>query len=93
MTKDRKVYQESEVAAVYDKLNPVETNFLLGDWTGGDLDTGHAGTKALKDMRWAGKSFRSTEDVDPIMIYNDKGERVWNEEYGHAVVSNFSIPR
>lgn len=93
MTKDVRVYQESEVAAVYNSLKPIEMGFLLGDWTGGDLDTGHAGTKALKDMRWAGKSFRSTEDVDPIMIYDANDCRVWNKEYGHAVVSGLSLRR
>ena len=44
-------------------------------------------------MRWAGKDFRSSEDVDPIMVYKDDGTRSWNEDWGHARVStrNFNI--
>lgn len=91
MTEDVASYKEAEVAAVYNNLKPVETEFLRGDWNGGDLDTGHPGTKALKDMRWAGKKFHSTEEVDPIMIYDSKGDRVRSEEHGRAVVSGHSI--
>lgn len=87
MAKDAKTYQESEIAEIYNKLKPVEASRLIGEWTGGDLDTGHVAHQTLEQMKWAGKSFRSVDDVDPIMIYNDNGQRVWNDSYGHAVVS------
>jgi len=35
-------------------------------------------------MKWAGKDFHSVDNVDPIMIYNDSGNRVWKEDAGHA---------
>lgn len=54
------------------------------------MNTGHPTEDKLTGMRWAGKTFRSTEDVDPIMVYNDNGERVWNEAWGHARVSGIS---
>lgn len=91
MASESKTFQESEIAAVYNKLKPVEAEFLLGDWTGGDLDTGHAAHKALADLRWAGKSFHSVDNVDPVMVYDEQNNRVWNEKYGHAVVSAYSI--
>ncbi|EPY53893.1 hypothetical protein SPOG_02881 [Schizosaccharomyces cryophilus OY26] len=75
---------EKDVETIFDKLKPVSPSFMIGEWTGGDFDTGHIGHKYLTDMRWAGKAFRSLDDGDPILIYNDKGQRVWNKDWGHA---------
>jgi hypothetical protein len=91
MSNEAQTVKEAEVAAVYNQLQPVDAKFLLGDWTGGDLDTGHIAHKALQDMRWAGKSFRSIDDVDPVMVYDDQNHRVWNKDFGHAVVSLWSL--
>lgn len=75
-----------EVQAIYDGLKPIEPDFLIGKWTGGGIDTGHPVNKLLGEAKWAGKDFRTVDDVDPIMVYNDKGERVFFEERGHAQV-------
>jgi hypothetical protein len=92
MSNEAQTVKEAEVAAVYNQLEPVDAKFLLGDWTGGDLDTGHIAHKALQGMRWAGKSFRAVDDVDPIIVYDDQNNRVWNKDFGHAVVRLFSLP-
>ncbi|KFZ20447.1 hypothetical protein V501_00127 [Pseudogymnoascus sp. VKM F-4519 (FW-2642)] len=86
MSNEAQTVTEVEVAAVYNQLEPVDAKFLLGDWTGGDLDTGHIAHKALQGMRWAGKSFRSVDDVDPIIVYDDHNNRVWNKDFGHAIL-------
>lgn len=75
---------------MYDQLKPVAPEQMIGSWKGGSFDTGHSTHKTLDDFKWAGKDFRSVDDVDPIMIYKDDGSRVWYEEYGHARVS---LPR
>lgn len=77
---------EADLEKIYNALQPVKTSFLLGDWIGGGLDTGHPGYKALIDLRWAGKRFRAVDDVDPIMVWDAEGQRVWNEDWGHASV-------
>jgi hypothetical protein len=87
MSNEVRLFKESEVASVYNQLRPVDPEFLIGDWTGGDLDTGHAAHQALRDMRWAGKSFRSIDEVDPVMVYDEQNHRVRNKKFGHAVVS------
>ncbi|KAF7314592.1 FAD binding domain-containing protein [Mycena kentingensis (nom. inval.)] len=69
--------------ALYDQLSPVTPELLLGDWLGGDFDTGHPTTRALRAVNWAGKTFRTTEDVDPVVVWRD-GKRVWMEKYGRA---------
>lgn len=83
----RKNITEKEYLAVFDKLKPVAPEKFMGSWKGANVNSNHPTEKKLTDMNWAGKDFRSTEDVDPIMITNDAGERVWNESWGHARVS------
>lgn len=75
-----------EVQAVFKNLKPVEPDFLIGKWKGADFDTGHPVHQGLLDMNWAGKDFRSANDVDPIMVYDENKKRVWFEKRGHAQV-------
>lgn len=90
MINEKKLFKEADVAAVYNRLGPIDPKFLIGDWTGGDLDTGHAAQRALRDLKWAGKCFHSNDDVDPIMVYDDQNNRVWNKDFGHAIVNSAS---
>ncbi|KAE8420454.1 hypothetical protein BDV36DRAFT_293342 [Aspergillus pseudocaelatus] len=84
LTKATGLVPESTVENVYNQLKPVPPSFLIGKWDGGDIDTGHIGHKLLKDMKWAGKDFRSVDDGDPIMVYDAEGNRVWREDWGHC---------
>ncbi|EOD46361.1 putative transcription factor cmr1 protein [Neofusicoccum parvum UCRNP2] len=84
MSKAHGQVTEADVEAVFDQLKPVKPDFLLGEWAGGSLDTGHPGHKNLVSMRWAGKAMRSVNDVDPIIVLDDEGKRTVKEEYGHA---------
>ncbi|KAJ0416449.1 hypothetical protein BJY00DRAFT_291575 [Aspergillus carlsbadensis] len=76
--------KESEVGAVFEKLPPVSPESLLGEWHGRDLNTGHPGVQKNKELRWAGKSFVSLDDVKPMMVFDASGNRVWKEEIGAA---------
>ncbi|CAG8947649.1 unnamed protein product [Penicillium salamii] len=69
----------------YNKLPALPIAFLRDEWKGGSFDTGHPGHNQLLTMNWAGKTFHSTESVDPIVMLED-GKRVCNEEWGHAVL-------
>ncbi|CAH0056173.1 unnamed protein product [Clonostachys solani] len=73
-----------KVAEVFDEAKPVAPGQLTGSWVGGSFDTGHPAHKKLGEVRWAGKDFRSAEDVDPMVVYGENGERVWAENYGRA---------
>ncbi|KAL8801695.1 MAG: hypothetical protein Q9182_004289 [Xanthomendoza sp. 2 TL-2023] len=76
---------ETDAGRLFDSLQPLTSReFLVGSWDGGGFQTGHPGLKALKETKWAGKDFRGVDDVDPIMTFDDKGGRFWNEEWGHA---------
>ncbi|KAJ5949875.1 hypothetical protein N7454_001459 [Penicillium verhagenii] len=80
----RKNITEEEYLSVFDQLKPVEPENFMGSWKGANVNSNHPTEQKLSEMRWAGKDFRSTEDVDPIMVINDEGARVWNESWGHA---------
>lgn len=82
-----------KVAEVFDEAKPVAPGQLTGSWVGGSFDTGHPAHKKLGEVRWAGKDFRSAEDVDPMVVYGENGERVWAEKYGRARVSLQPIRR
>lgn len=80
--------EAAEIAAVFDQLKPISPEFLIGKWKGFSFDTGHPAYQILNTLKWAGKDYRSVDDVDPIMIYDDSGKRTWYSEYGHARVSS-----
>jgi hypothetical protein len=78
---------EDLITSVFEQLPAVTPESLLGEWRGNDFDTGHPGVQKNKELRWAGKSFVSVDDVKPMMVYDDAGRRVWNEQIGGARVS------
>ncbi|KAF7348300.1 FAD binding domain-containing protein [Mycena sanguinolenta] len=71
---------------LFDQLKPIEPSFLMGEWEGGDLDIGHPITQELKRINWAGKTFRTEEDVDPVVVRGTGGERTFMELHGRARV-------
>jgi hypothetical protein len=85
---DTDTFTEAELEAVYNKLGPVKSQIVIGEWKGGSFNTGHPADAQLRGMNWVGKTFHSTESVDPIIIEKD-GQRVWEEKWGHARVGHF----
>ncbi|MCK5770336.1 DUF4334 domain-containing protein [Algiphilus sp.] len=63
-----------ELERVYDALEPVECESILGRWKGGDFDTGHPVTQQLAATGWYGKTFHSVEEVDPLICRGADGE-------------------
>ncbi|ORY90484.1 GXWXG protein-domain-containing protein [Syncephalastrum racemosum] len=78
--------KEVDVAAVFDKLKPVASKFMIGSWNGGAFDTGHPGKAELEKARWAGKDFLALDNVHPVVVYDDDGNRTWCKEHGLAVL-------
>jgi hypothetical protein len=64
---------------------------LLGEWLGRNFDTGHPGVQKSDEIKWAGKSFVSYDDVKPMMVFDASGNRIWKEEIGAARVSFWSL--
>lgn len=86
LIKAERVLTEAEVEEVFNQLPALSPKDLVGKWTGGSFNTGHPTHQQLASHKWAGKDFRSVNDVDPIMLFDDQGNRFWYSEYGHAQV-------
>jgi hypothetical protein len=70
----------------YDTLAPIDTAFMLGDWDGGVLATGHDGERQMTLIRWVGKTFHGENDVDPIVACNAEGTREASPILGQATL-------
>jgi hypothetical protein len=58
---------------VFDALDPVDCDSILGEWTGGDFETGHFMARDSKAARWYGKTFNSRWDAKPLICYAEDG--------------------
>ncbi|ADG78998.1 hypothetical protein TPAU25S_04213 [Tsukamurella paurometabola] len=71
-----------ELATLFAQLEPVSIDFLLGSWRGGELPSGHPMDGALATARWYGKTFRSANDVQPLVCLDESGEKFSNIALG-----------
>ncbi|KAL2825547.1 hypothetical protein BJY01DRAFT_256234 [Aspergillus pseudoustus] len=75
----------------FNALPPISLESLIGSWRGTCVLTDHPGTKPLLDVHWEGKTFRSVNDVDPIIVRDGNGKRVVNGFMGKARVEGEQI--
>jgi hypothetical protein len=61
---------------LFDSLEPVDIDFMIGRWQGEGYPTGHPQDGALEAFHWYGKHFESSEDVHPLLFSNRRGEVV-----------------
>lgn len=62
--------------ALFDALEPVDLDFMLGDWAGEGWPTGHPLDGVLEAFGWQGKRFDSADDVHPLLFHSLGGRRV-----------------
>jgi hypothetical protein len=60
--------RSDEALALFDRLAPVDTAFMLGDWRGEEFPAGHPMDGALAAYGWRGKRFESEEHVHPLLF-------------------------
>jgi hypothetical protein len=66
-----------EALAIYDQLEVVELDFMLGRWHGSGFPTNHRMDGILEAYGWYGKDFQSADCVDPMLFkHGDKIVRV-----------------
>ena len=61
---------------LFDSLEPIDLESLLGTWKGKEFHTGHLLDGVLKKLRWYGKEFHDADDVDPLLFEIKKGQVV-----------------
>ncbi|OGM42207.1 hypothetical protein ABOM_009338 [Aspergillus bombycis] len=71
--------EPSTLEALFDQLQPIKPGQLLGEWNGGFFDTGHPVADTLREIQWVGKSFKTTEFVDPVIVEQDGQRASWGQ--------------
>ena len=61
---------------LFDSLEPVDIDFMIGRWRGEGYHTGHPNDGGLEAFHWYGKLFESSEDVHPLLFLNRHGDIV-----------------
>ena len=62
-----------EALEIFDSLDPVDPNFMIGNWKGEGFHTGHSLDGLLEAYHWCGKRFESPEDVHPLVFSTLRG--------------------
>ena len=62
-----------EALEVFDSLEPVDVDFMIGTWKGEGFHTNHPMDGLLESYHWHGKHFESLEDVHPLIFSTLRG--------------------
>jgi hypothetical protein len=57
-----------QALALFDRLAPVDTGFMIGGWRGSGFHTGHPLDGLLEACHWYGKRFEDAEQVHPLVF-------------------------
>ena len=83
-----------EALILFDELEPVDLEFMLGRWKGAEFPTSHQMDGMLEAMNWYGKEFVSTEEVHPL-LFSD-GDNIFKVDPNPTAMNlglNLSIPK
>jgi hypothetical protein len=65
-----------DALALFDSLEPVGGDFMLGAWRGSGFPTGHPLDGSLEAYHWWGKRFESAEAVHPLVFERRNGRLI-----------------
>lgn len=71
---------DADLDAFWETLSPTTIDFMIGEWQGGEFDTGHRANGFMKRLNWFGKTFVSASDAKPLVCLNADGEKFSNTE-------------
>jgi hypothetical protein len=71
---------DAELDTFWATLAPATIDFMIGEWKGGEFDTGHRANGFMKRLNWFGKTFHSATDAKPLVCLDDNGEKFSNKE-------------
>ena len=59
---------------LFDALEPVNLDFMLGRWQGSEIHTSHPMDGLLEASNWYGKEFIDPENVHPLLFLDNQGK-------------------
>jgi len=66
-----------EALSIFDALEPVDIDFMIGLWQGSGFPSGHPMDGLLESSGWYGKSFRDAESAHPLLFHTADGKGVF----------------
>lgn len=78
---------DSELDDFWAELAPATIEGMLGEWKGGEFQTGHNMNGQLEKAGWYGKTFKSARDVQPLVCLDADGNKFSNVEMGKGEAS------
>ena len=72
---------------LFDELEPVNLDFMLGRWQGSGLHTNHPMDRLLEISSWYGKEFVNSETVHPL-LFLDSNQNVFKKVVGYGTDKN-----
>lgn len=62
-----------EAVTIFDSLEPVDIDFMIGRWKGAGCPSSHPMDGLLETFNWHGKRFLSQESVHPLVMQRSSG--------------------
>jgi len=80
---------------IFDELDTVDLEFMIGKWKGRGLHTNHPMDGLLETVGWYGKEFIDAEQVHPLLFLDGKDRiiRVDPNPLGMDLALRFSFPK
>jgi hypothetical protein len=80
----RALIPDRELDDFWASLEPAPIDFMIGEWIGGEFDTGHRENGTLAEINFFGKTFISAFDVQPLVCLDDDGNKYSNTVNGEG---------
>jgi hypothetical protein len=74
------VISDEELDDFWATLTPATVEFMIGEWKGGEFNTGHPANGFMKRLNWFGKTFNSAADAKPLVCLDADGNKFSNAE-------------
>jgi hypothetical protein len=71
---------DTDLDAFWDTLEPTTIDFMIGEWQGGEFQTGHRANGFMKQLNWFGKTFVSAAEAKPLVCLDAEGNKFSNTE-------------
>ena len=71
---------DAELDDFWATLTPATIDFMIGEWAGGEFDTGHRANGFMEHLNWFGKTFVSASDAKPLVCLDADGKKFSNTE-------------
>ncbi len=78
---------DAELDDYWATLEPATIEGMIGEWKGGEFVTGHKINGKLEKAGWFGKTFKSADDVQPLVCVDGDGTKFSNVAMGKGEAS------